>query len=60
MSMKLAVYSSRTRGFDGRIFVVRTVNSTHKLAGDQLMQPDELEARCCRKEKKCNGEVAER
>jgi hypothetical protein len=24
--MKLAVYSSRTRGFDGRIFVVRTVN----------------------------------
>ena len=24
--MKLAIYSSRTRGFDGRIFVVRTVN----------------------------------
>jgi hypothetical protein len=24
--MKLFVYSSRTRGFDGRIFVVRTVN----------------------------------
>jgi hypothetical protein len=24
--MKLAVYSSRTQGFDGRIFVVRTVN----------------------------------
>jgi hypothetical protein len=24
--MKLVVYSSRTRGFDGRIFVVRTVN----------------------------------
>jgi hypothetical protein len=26
MCMKLVVYSSRTRGFDGRIFVVRTVN----------------------------------
>jgi hypothetical protein len=24
--MKLVVYSSRTRGFDGQIFVVRTVN----------------------------------
>jgi hypothetical protein len=24
--MKLVVYSSRTRGFDGRIYVVRTVN----------------------------------
>jgi hypothetical protein len=24
--MKLVVYASRTRGFDGRIFVVRTVN----------------------------------
>jgi hypothetical protein len=24
--MKLVVYSSRTRGFDDRIFVVRTVN----------------------------------
>jgi hypothetical protein len=24
--MKLVVYSSQTRGFDGRIFVVRTVN----------------------------------
>jgi hypothetical protein len=24
--MKLVVYSSRTRGFDGRIFVVRTIN----------------------------------
>jgi hypothetical protein len=24
--MKLAIYSSLTRGFDGRIFVVRTVN----------------------------------
>jgi hypothetical protein len=28
--MKLVVYSSRTRGFDGQIFVVRTVNSGHK------------------------------
>jgi hypothetical protein len=27
MCMKLAIYSSRTRGFDGRIFVVRTVNT---------------------------------
>jgi hypothetical protein len=26
MCMKLVVYSSRTGGFDGRIFVVRTVN----------------------------------
>jgi hypothetical protein len=26
--MKLVVYSSRTRGFDGRIFVVWTVNNT--------------------------------
>jgi hypothetical protein len=26
MCMKLVVYSSRTRGFDGRIFVVRTAN----------------------------------
>jgi hypothetical protein len=26
MCMKLVVYSSQTRGFDGRIFVVRTVN----------------------------------
>jgi hypothetical protein len=26
MCMKLAIYSSLTRGFDGRIFVVRTVN----------------------------------
>jgi hypothetical protein len=25
--MKLVVYSSRTRGFDGRNFVVRTVNT---------------------------------
>jgi RNase P/RNase MRP subunit p29 len=25
--MKLAIYSSRTRGFDGQIFVVRTVNT---------------------------------
>jgi hypothetical protein len=24
--MKLSIYSSRTRGFNGRIFVVRTVN----------------------------------
>jgi hypothetical protein len=31
-----------------------------KLAGDQLMQPDELEARRCRKEKKHNGEVAKK
>jgi hypothetical protein len=31
-----------------------------KLAGDQLMQPDELEARRCRKEKKRNGEVAKK
>jgi hypothetical protein len=26
MCMKLAIYSSETRGFDGRIFVLRTVN----------------------------------
>jgi hypothetical protein len=26
MCLKLVVFSSRTRGFDGRIFVVRTVN----------------------------------
>jgi hypothetical protein len=26
MCMKLVVYASRTRGFDGQIFVVRTVN----------------------------------
>jgi hypothetical protein len=26
MSMKHVVYSSRTRGFDGRIFVLRTIN----------------------------------
>jgi hypothetical protein len=26
--MKLIVYSSRTRSFDGRIFVVRTVNNS--------------------------------
>jgi hypothetical protein len=32
--MKLAVYSSRTRGFDGRIFVVRTVN---KLPQDKCL-----------------------
>jgi hypothetical protein len=31
-----------------------------KLARDQLMQPDELEARRCRKEKKRNGRVAEK
>jgi hypothetical protein len=24
--MKLSIYSSRTRGFDGRIFVVRSIN----------------------------------
>jgi hypothetical protein len=28
--------------------------------GDQLMQPNELEARLCRKEKKHNGEIAEK
>jgi hypothetical protein len=28
MCMKLVIYSSRTLGFDGRIFVVRTVNTT--------------------------------
>jgi hypothetical protein len=28
--MKLVVYSSRTRGFDGRIFVVRTINKLPK------------------------------
>jgi hypothetical protein len=28
--MKLLVYSSRIRGFDGRIFVVRTVNKLPK------------------------------
>jgi hypothetical protein len=27
MCMKLVIFSSRTRGFDNRIFVVRTVNS---------------------------------
>jgi hypothetical protein len=27
MCMKLVVCFSRTRGFDGRIFVVRTINS---------------------------------
>jgi hypothetical protein len=31
-----------------------------KLAGDQLMQPDKLEARRCGKEKRCNGEVAKK
>jgi hypothetical protein len=31
-----------------------------KLAGDQLMQPDKLEAQGCRKEKKRNGKVAEK
>jgi hypothetical protein len=29
MCMNLAVYSSRTWGFDGRIFVVRNVNTPH-------------------------------
>jgi hypothetical protein len=29
MCMKLVVYSSQTHGFDGQIFVVRTVNSQH-------------------------------
>jgi hypothetical protein len=29
MCMKLVVYSSRTRGFDSRNFVVRTVNTNH-------------------------------
>jgi hypothetical protein len=28
MCMKLFIYSSRTRGFDGRFFVVRTVNTS--------------------------------
>jgi hypothetical protein len=28
--MELVIYSSRTRGFDGQIFVVRTVNSSQK------------------------------
>jgi hypothetical protein len=28
--MKLVLYSSRTRGFDGRIFVVRTFNKLHQ------------------------------
>jgi hypothetical protein len=31
--MKLVVYSSRTRGFDGRIFIVRTVNTSAPLMG---------------------------
>jgi hypothetical protein len=31
MCMKLVIYSSRTRGFDGQIFVVRTVNKLLKL-----------------------------
>jgi hypothetical protein len=33
--MKLVVYSSRTRGFDDRIFVVRTVNNVegHQFRG---------------------------
>jgi hypothetical protein len=30
MCMKLVVCSSRTRGFDGQIFVVRTVNKLHQ------------------------------
>jgi hypothetical protein len=30
MCMKLFVYSSQTRGFDGRIFVVRTINRVTK------------------------------
>jgi hypothetical protein len=28
--MKLVLYSCRTRGFDGRIFVVRTFNKLHQ------------------------------
>jgi hypothetical protein len=32
--MKLVVYSSRTQGFDGRIFIVRTVN---KLPQDKCL-----------------------
>jgi hypothetical protein len=31
-----------------------------QLVGDQLMHPDELKGRRCRKEKKRNGEVAEK
>jgi hypothetical protein len=31
-----------------------------KLAGDQLMQPDELKARRCRKRENHNGEVGEK
>jgi hypothetical protein len=30
------------------------------LAGDQLMQPDKLEAWCCRKRENLNGEVAKK
>jgi hypothetical protein len=42
--MKLPVYSSRTRGFDGRIFVVRTVNRSHHCQTDKqhkLTQPNQ-------------------
>jgi hypothetical protein len=43
--MKHVVYASRTRGFDGRIFVVRTVNKHHlhrdtQEDGLQLQQDD--------------------
>jgi hypothetical protein len=37
--MKLVVYSSRTQGFDGRIFVVRTVNTLDTLMGPQPHGP---------------------
>jgi hypothetical protein len=39
MCMKLVIYSSRTRGFDGRIFVVRTVNTTSLFLQDPKPSP---------------------
>jgi hypothetical protein len=38
--MKLVVHSSRTRGFDGRIFVVRTVNKKKTRHIPVLTLPD--------------------
>jgi hypothetical protein len=35
MCMKLLVYASRARGFDGRIFVVRTLNKLDLASVDQ-------------------------
>jgi hypothetical protein len=54
--MKIAVYSSRTRAFDGQIFAVRTVNR-HEIALSTQVTPDCCESWTVGRNRSCTAQV---